>query len=146
MTIAADANALLRFFQRSHPQHSVVRGAVRRLRESGEDVCILPQNVVEYWNVATRPSSARGGFGLTLREAEQQTRTMERLFRLLPDTPDIHTEWRRLVVAFGVSGVQVHDARIAACLRVHGVTRLLTFNTKDFTRYSGFTAIDPAQV
>ncbi len=71
---------------------------------------------------------------------------MERIFRLLPDTPDIYTEWRRLVVEVGVSGVQVHDAWIAACLRVHGVTRLLTFNTKDFTRYSGFIAVDPAQI
>ena len=146
MAIAVDANALLRFFQRSHPQHPVVRGAVRRLREAGENVCILPQNVVEYWNVATRPPSARGGFGLTLREADHQVRIMERIFTLLPDTPDIHTEWRRLVVEAGVSGVQVHDARIAACLRVHGVTRLLTFNAKDFARYAGFVAVDPAQV
>ncbi len=146
MAIAVDANALLRFFQRSDPQHLVVRGAVRRLRESGEAVCVLPQNVIEYWNVATRPASARGGFGLTLREADQQVRMMERLFLLLPDTPDVHAEWRRLVVQIGVSGVQVHDARIAACLRAHGVTRLLTFNTKDFVRYSGFIAVDPAQI
>ena len=83
---------------------------------------------------------------MTLREADQQVRTMERLFRLLPDTPAIHTEWRKMVVEFGVSGIQVHDARIAACLRVHGISRLLTFNTKDFMRYSGFTAVDPAQV
>ena len=71
---------------------------------------------------------------------------MERLFHLLPDTPAIYTEWRRLVMQIGVSGVQVHDARIAACLRVHGVTRLLTLNTKDFARYPGFTAVDPAQI
>ncbi len=71
---------------------------------------------------------------------------MERIFTFLPDTPDVHAEWRRLVVQIGVSGVQVHDARIAACLHVHGVTRLLTFNTKDFTRYSGFVAVDPAQI
>jgi len=94
MAIAVDTNALLRFFQRSHPQHLVVRGAARRLRVSGEDVCVLPQNVVEYWNVATRPPAARGGFGLTLRQANQQVRTTERLFTLLPDTPDVHIEWK----------------------------------------------------
>ena len=146
MAIAMDANALLRFFQRTDPSHPVVRQSVRRLRASGDDICILLQNVTEYWNVATRPPAARGGFGLTLQEADQQVRTMERIFRLLPDTPDIYTEWRRLVLEVGVSGVQVHDAWIAACLRVHGVTRLLTFNTKDFTRYSGFIAVDPAQI
>ena len=146
MTIAVDANALLRFFQRADPLHATVRGAIRRLRESGEEVCILPQNVVEYWNVATRSPSAQGGFGLTLLEADQQVRIMERIFTLLPDTPDVYAEWRRLVVQVGVSGVQVHDARIAACLCVHGVTRLLTFNTKDFGRYPGFVAVDPAQI
>lgn len=144
--IAADANALLRFFQKSHPLHPTVREAVRRLRASGDELCILPQNVVEFWSVATRPPSARGGFGMTPREADHQTRLMERLFPLLPDTPAVHAEWRRLVVEVGVSGVQVHDARIAAALRVHGVARLLTFNAKDFARYSGFTAVDPAQV
>ena len=146
MATAVDANALLRFFQRADPSHSTVREAIRRVRASGDDLCILPQNVTEYWNVATRPASARGGFGLTLQEADRQVQIMERLFHLLPDTPAIYTEWRRLVVQVGVSGVQVHDARIAACLRVHGVTRLLTLNTKDFARYSGFTAVDPAQI
>jgi hypothetical protein len=43
-----------------------------------------------------------------------------------------------------VSGVQVHDARIAAAMRVHGVTHLLTLNTGDFTRYPGITAVHPA--
>lgn len=146
MAIAVDANALLRFFQRSDPAHLAVRNAIRRLRASGDDLCILPRNITEYWNVATRPPTARGGFGLTLQEANRQVQIMERLFRLLPDTPNIYTEWRRLVVQIGVSGVQVHDARIAACLRVHGVSRLLTFNTKDFARYPGLTAVDPNQI
>lgn len=146
MATALDANALLRFFQRSDPLHPTVREAIRQMRAYQEDLCILPQNVTEYWNVATRPSTARGGFGLTVQEADRQVQIMERIFHLLPDTPAIYTEWRRLVVQVGVSGVQVHDARIAACLRVHGVTRLLTFNTKDFARYSGFTAVSPADV
>ena len=46
----------------------------------------------------------------------------------------MHAEWRRLVVAYGVSGAQVHDACLAAAMRVHGVTRLLTFNGADFAR------------
>ncbi len=71
---------------------------------------------------------------------------MERLFVLFPDTSDIYAEWRRLVVQHDVSGVQVHDVRIAACLRVHGIARLLTFNTKDFARYSGFVAVDPENI
>jgi hypothetical protein len=31
-------------------------------------------------------------------------------------------------------------------MRVHGVTHLLTFNTQDFARYSGITAVHPRDV
>ena len=146
MATAIDANVLLRLAQKEHPLHLVSRQAVLRMQAENENLCYLPQNVAEFWNVLTRPPTARGGFGLTPVQADRRTRRLEKLFSLLPDTPDIYPEWRRLIVEFGVSGVQVHDARIAASLRVHGVTQLLTFNTKDFTRYSGFTAIDPAQL
>jgi predicted nucleic acid-binding protein len=60
----------------------------------------------------------------------------------------VYTEWRRLVVSFEVSGMQVHDARIVAAMIVHGVTHILTFNTADFVRYStrGIVAVDPTTV
>lgn len=38
------------------------------------------------------------------------------------------------------------NARIAAALCVHSISRLLTFNTTDFARYPGVTALDPAHV
>ena len=79
-------------------------------------------------------------------QADRKVRLLERFFTLVSDTPEIHEEWRRLVVQHGASGVQVHDARIAACLRVHGITRLLTFNTKDFVRYTGFAAVSPETI
>jgi hypothetical protein len=31
-------------------------------------------------------------------------------------------------------GVQVHDARLVAAMKVHGVTRILTINIRDFSR------------
>lgn len=72
-------------------------------------------------------------------------RLVERLFPLLPDTPEIYTEWKQVVANFNVSGVQVHDARLVAAMNVHCVTHILTFNTSDFVRYavSGLVAMDP---
>ena len=72
----------------------------------------------------------------------------ERLFPLLPDLPAVYAEWRELVVNYGVSGVQVHDARLVATMLVHGLTHILTFNTSDFARYrsKGIVAVDPATV
>jgi predicted nucleic acid-binding protein len=49
----------------------------------------------------------------------------------------------RLVVAYGVKGVNVHDARLVAAMLVHGLTHILTFNISDFARYSEITAVHP---
>ena len=51
-----------------------------------------------------------------------------------------------MLVDYGVSGVQVHDARLAATMRVHGVQRILTFNVQDFRRYTGIEAVLPQSV
>ena len=62
--------------------------------------------------------------------------------------PTMYTEWRRLVLTFNVSGVQVHDARLVAAMNEHGVTHMLTLNTTDFVRYGdeGIVAIDPTRM
>ena len=146
MATALDANVLLRLAHKEHPLHLVSRNAVLKMQAEGETLCYLPQNIVECWNVLTRPAASRGGFGLTPTQADRQLRVLERFLILLPDNSEVHLEWRHLVVQHGISGVQVHDARIAACLRVHRIARLLTFNTKDFTRYSGFVTVDPENI
>jgi predicted nucleic acid-binding protein len=71
---------------------------------------------------------------------------IERDFELLPDSRDVHDRWRRLLVAHDVKGVQVHDARLAASMYVHGVAQLLTVNVRDFQRFEGLRAIHPAEV
>jgi predicted nucleic acid-binding protein len=142
-----DTNVLLRYADRINSLHAVTRAAVRKLRGTGHALRATPQNFAEFWNVATRPA-ARNGFGLTPVAADRRLRLVERLFPLLPDDPAVYPEWRRLVVAFGVSGVQVHDARLVAAMRVHGVTHILTWNTVDFARYAplGIVAVDPTAV
>ena len=86
------------------------------------------------------------GFGLTVAETDGRARVIERLLTLLPDSPAMHAEWRRLVVTHAVSGVQVYDARLVAAMRVHGVTNLLTLNIDDFTRYPSITAVHPQNI
>ena len=96
--------------------------------------------------MSTRPAD-RNGFGRTPFETDQLLQRLERLFPLLPDSPDVYPEWRRLVVDYDVSGVQVHDARLVATMLVHDVKHILTFNTQDFTRYmpEEIIAVDPSE-
>ena len=113
----------------------------------GDILCVTPQNGIEFWNAATRPA-ARNGYGKTPEETRRLLRVVHRLFPLLPDDPQIYPEWQRIVVQFGVSGVQVHDARLVAVMRVYGVSHILTFNNSDFARYAplGIVAVNPNSV
>jgi predicted nucleic acid-binding protein len=146
MLVLADTGILLRLQEPTDPQHAAVRQAVRLVRQRGHRCVTAPQNAAEFWNVCTRPAAARGGFGLSVAEAERRLRVVERLFPVLPDSPAVYPAWRRIVVSQGVMGVQVHDARLVAIMEVHGVTHLLTLNAADFVRYPGVTALTPAAV
>ena len=147
MIYVPDTNVLLRFAIRADKQHATALSAIRKLIAGGDKIYILPQNCVEFWNVCTRPAS-RNGFGLSVQQANHSLRLVEKIFPVLSDDPRVHQEWRKLVLNFGVSGVQVHDARIVAAMLVHRVTHILTFNTSDFARYSstGIVAVNPNKV
>jgi predicted nucleic acid-binding protein len=145
MSVLLDSNILTRLAQHTHPMHATSRDAVAALRQGGDMVFIVPQNHYEFWGVATRPIAANG-LGLTAPEADAELTRLEALFPLLPETPIVLAEWRRLVVANNVLGKNAHDARLVAAMVVHGLTRLLTFNVADFIRFPGITVLDPNTV
>lgn len=69
MVYLIDTNILLRFVDRTHPLHPIIRTAIRKLRRDGNTLQITVQNCVEFWNVATRPAT-KNGFGLTPTDAD----------------------------------------------------------------------------
>ena len=132
----ADTNVLVRSIERNHPDHQDAVNALERLLRAGDALYITPQNVVEFWNVCTRPID-KNGLGLSPAEAHTETTRLESFLTILPEIPAIYPEWRRLVLTHSVSGVQVHDARIVAAMNTYGIKSILTFNRDDFTRYPG---------
>lgn len=145
MSVLLDSNILARLAQHTHPMHATARDAVAALQRGGQALFIVPQNLYEFWVVATRPVAANG-LGFTAPQAAAELARLEALFPLLPETPVILAEWRRLVAAYGVLGKNAHDARLVAAMLAHGLTHLLTFNVADFTRFAGITILDPSTV
>jgi predicted nucleic acid-binding protein len=135
VSVLVDTNVLLRRTQPGHPHHEIAVTSIERLLASGERVLFTPQNIAEFWNIATRPAE-RNGLGLTTAIVRAEVEKIEEALELLPDTLALYDEWKRLVVEHGVRGVQVHDARLVAAMKVHLVTQLLTFNAADFVRYA----------
>jgi predicted nucleic acid-binding protein len=140
-----DTNVLSRLVKSNDPEFPLARSATHALKARGDLLFFIPQNIVEFWNVCTHPQN-RNGYGLSPTEADERAQRVERVFTLLPDNERIHPEWRRIVLAYSVSGAQVHDARLIAAMYVHGVTHLLTFNDRDFTRYAGITVAHPGSI
>jgi predicted nucleic acid-binding protein len=144
VSFLVDTNVLLRRIEPLHDHHRHAVDATARLIESAEPVHVTPQNIIEFWAVATRPA-ARNGLGLPPTTAVAEIDRIERVFALLPDHPAIYDHWRRLVATHGVIGNQVYDARLVAAMMAHGVGRILTFNTEDFARY-GIAVIHPSAI
>jgi predicted nucleic acid-binding protein len=140
-----DSNILLRWVKPDHNDYPAIVSATDAILRQDGVLCYAPQNVAEFWNTCTRPLD-RNGFGLSPQKTDRKAKFLEERLRLLPDSAAVHEEWRKLIVTHNVVGVQVHDARLVAAMRVHGVKRILTFNTKDFARYTDIEAMHPRTI
>jgi predicted nucleic acid-binding protein len=145
--ILVDTNLLTRITRSHDPQSGVARAAIQTLLRRGERLIVVPQNLYEFWVVATRPPGAppggRNGLGMTPAQAGHWLRFFQRRFTLLPDRPDLSSLWQALLEAHGITGFRAHDVRFVAAMQSYGITRLLTFNAGDF-RGLPVTALDPA--
>ena len=130
-----DTNIFLRLAEKNSSERLIILNAIRKIRADNKTICYTPQILAEFWNVCTRPVSARGGFGLSLAQTKRKVNLIQKYFEILPDTLQTFTEWRKIVSDYGVTGVQVHDAKLVASMNVHKVEYLITLNEKDFKRF-----------
>ena len=146
--ILLDTNLLTRMTRSNDPQSGVARTAIQELMGRGERLLVVPQNLYEFWTVATRsrgaPPAGRNGLGMTPAQAGHWLRFFQRRFTLLYDRDVLSSLWQALVEAHGVTGFRAHDARLVAAMQSYGITQLLTFNAGDFTGLP-VTLVDPAK-
>lgn len=145
MSFAVDTNVLLRSIDDGHPAQPTAKNALLLLRDQGETASIFPQNLIEFWAVATRPT-ANNGLGWSVDRANQELSNLKKLFVVLVDSDATLTAWEGIVLRYRVIGKQAHDAHLVAAMLVHGVSQLLTFNDADFKRYTEITAVNPKDI
>ncbi len=143
--LLTDTNILLRALYPDHPHYALAKRALKTLRHRAEVLCVTPQNIIEFWTVATR-TREHNGLGLQLAQVVEEVKDIRALFRLLPDTPEILDIWNQLVIDHNVMGKPTHDAHIVAAMKAHSVTCILTFNGGDFKRFPGIDVVNPADV
>ena len=59
MQYLVNTGVWLRLFDRTDAAHPAIRAALQRLRNEGHSLFVSPQIIAEFWNVSTRPQSAR---------------------------------------------------------------------------------------
>ncbi|MGC8643502.1 MAG: type II toxin-antitoxin system VapC family toxin [Isosphaeraceae bacterium] len=149
MAYLVDTSILGRLANSADRDYAVALRAVIELHRRGDVLHVAPQNLIEFRTAATRPTAVNG-LGLSAVEAEAKTSDFEVAFPLLVQTLDIYPAWKALVGALGVTGKQVHDARLVAICHLNCISHLLTFNTMHFKRLAvhapGIVVVDPATV
>lgn len=145
MRILVDSNILVRIANAADPQSQLASDAVAKLLQRKDQVCVVPQNIYEFWVVATRPVAVNG-LGFTLAKAQTELAKLKGTYFFLDEMPTIFAEWETLAVGQGIIGKSAHDARLVAAMIVHGITDLLTFNKQDFQRFTNITVLTPADV
>ena len=117
MSYLIDTSILVRYTSIEDPDSLTAVAAVSNLHRQGEDLHITGQNIIEFWNVATRPKSVNR-LGITPNGVNAITAMFANRFPVLEDTPQILAAWKALVVKAQVMGTQVHDARLVAVCQV----------------------------
>lgn len=113
--------------------------------DRGDELCVVPQILYEFWVAATRPRP-QNGLGLNAEAARVEVDAFLASLTLLPDPPDLFPRWLDLVTKHDCKGKPAHDARIVAAMLSHAIGELLTFNPDDFSRFEGLTVRSPHQI
>ena len=116
------------------PDNERARALLARAHADFASCCISRQVMREYLSAATRPQT--WSQPLTAAEALADLSWMETAFEILEDGPQAMETLAALCREIPVGGKQVHDANIVATMLAHGERRLLTFNIRDFRRYT----------
>ena len=138
--ILVDTSILGRIADENDPLYEVADIGLDWVLKNGSPA-VAAQSIYEFWVMATRPI-AQNGLGFTPDRACAWIHDCLRTYHFLPEDPRIFDVWMSLVSRHATKGKPAHDARLVACMKVHNIQSILTFNTNDFTRY-GVTVVDP---
>jgi predicted nucleic acid-binding protein len=106
-----------------------------RLGKAGAIFYIAPQTIYEFWVVATRPV-VNGGLGYSPSVTRRAIRYFIEKYNLLDDNFATMDDALDLAEAEGVTGRRIHDARLVAVMRAHGIRNVLSFDS-DMDGFSG---------
>jgi toxin-antitoxin system PIN domain toxin len=140
--IALDTNILVYAHREDSPFHEAAFRRVAELAEGPAVWAILWPCLHEFLAIVTHPRIYAPPTPLA-RALDQVDAWLESpTLTLLAESPSHWPTLRAMVADGRVSGAQVHDARVAALCRQHGVRELWSAD-RDFSRFAEITVVNP---
>lgn len=140
--IAVDTNILVYAHREDSPFHEAAFGRITALAEGAASWAIPWPCVHEFLAIVTHPRIYAPPTPLA-RALDQVDAWLEApTLVLLGEAPTYWAILRELLVGGRIAGPPVHDARVAALCRQHGVRELWSAD-RDFNRFAGLTIVNP---
>jgi toxin-antitoxin system PIN domain toxin len=140
--IAVDTNVLVYAHRPEAPFHDAATDAVRKLAEGGTAWGIPVHCLVEFTAVVTHSRLWRAPSTADDVDSQVGAWLESPSVRVLGEDRDFWPVFAECLRQARTAGGAVHDTRIAACCRFHGVRELWTAD-RDFSRYPWLTTRNP---
>lgn len=140
--IAVDTNLLVYAHREDSPWHDAAAARITALAEDRTPWAIPWPCLHEFVGVVTHPRIYVPPTPLSVAISQIEAWLEAPGLVLLAEVEGYWSELRAALEAGRILGAQVHDARIAALCRLHGVRELWTAD-RDFGRFSGFRVRNP---
>ncbi len=140
--IAVDTQILVYSVRADSPFHSAAAACIRRLAEGVGPWAITWHNLHEFVAIVTNPRIYKPSTPLAAALSQIGYWTQSPSLRLLGEGPGYLEHLALLATQGNVSGGMIHDARVAALCRAHGVRELWSAD-RDFSRFPGLVVLNP---
>lgn len=139
--ILLDTNILTCTKQAAHPEYARVTQRLLTYVMQDEELVVCPQVLYEFYVVATRPATARGGLGLSSEEALREIQSFQQTYSFVDDPTELFYSWRDLIERYGTEGLPAYDTRLVAFMQAQRIRQIYTLNSSDFNRYSDIITV-----
>jgi predicted nucleic acid-binding protein len=139
--ILLDTNILIHSNQHISPHFNTITNRLIDFADSDEELVVCPQVLYEFYVVATRPVEARGGLGISSKDALSQIQKFHTNYLFIHDSQDLFSIWLQLIKKYGSLGTSAHDTRLVAFMKSQKIDQLYTMNRRHFNRYAHIITI-----
>lgn len=140
--IAVDSNILVYAHRQDAPFHAVASRRLAELAEGRAPWAIPWPCLHEFLGVVTHPRIYDPPTPLSLALDTVAAWLQAPTLLLLAEADEYWPQLRSLTAAGKIAGARIHDARIAALCRLHGVSELWSAD-RDFGRFPDLHVVNP---